>query len=83
MLTERQIEVLQLFANGHNYKGAALALDISPQTIKNHMCDIYSRLGVSGQMQAVMYGAYLGLIDLEQAKAEAAKKAKRADISWG
>ena len=65
MLTPRQTEILQLLANGNSHRQIALNLGISKDTIKNHMHDIGNRLGTQGRVEAIMYAAYLGIIDLE------------------
>lgn len=76
VLTPRQCEILQLLANGFNYKEIGIILEISPHTIKNHMYDIGLRLGTSGHMQAVMYAASLGLVDLAIAQKSVASRVK-------
>ena len=53
-LTARQQAVLGLLASGASNKEIARALDISPATVKNHLEAIFSRLGASNRMQAVM-----------------------------
>lgn len=68
MLTPRQIEILQLLANGYNYKEISAMLGITMHTIKNHMWNIGLRMNTTGQVQSIMYAAHIGLIDLELAQ---------------
>lgn len=52
-LTERQGEVLALMLRGQPNKRIALALDISEQTVKEHVSNILARLGVSNRLDAI------------------------------
>jgi NarL family two-component system response regulator YdfI len=64
MLTGREIEVLQLTAQGLANKQIALALGISEHTVKFHLSSIYVRLGVTSRTEAVRAGARRGLVVL-------------------
>jgi two-component system response regulator DesR len=48
-LTPHQLAVLRLAAEGLSDRTIAKRLAISPQTVRNHLCNIYTRLGVSSQ----------------------------------
>lgn len=63
-LTSREIEVLQLLAQGLANKQIAAALGISEHTVKFHVSSIYSRLGAASRTEAVRLGVRLGLIIL-------------------
>ena len=63
-LTEREIEVLQLTAQGLANKQIALELGISEHTIKFHLSSLYAKLGVSSRTEAVRAGARRGLVVL-------------------
>lgn len=63
-LTEREMEVLELLAEGLANKQIALELEISEHTVKFHVSSIYSKLGATNRTEAVMTGARLGLIVL-------------------
>ena len=52
-LTKREVELLELFAKGESYKGAARILGISPLTIGNHVKSIYRKLAVHSRGEAV------------------------------
>lgn len=54
-LTERELEVLQLLAEGLTNKEIAHALSIQPRTIKFHLDNIYSKLGVSTRTEAAVF----------------------------
>ena len=64
-LSEREIDVLQLLAKGLRRQEIATKLVLSPHTIKSHVRNIYGKLGVNNQMQAVAKARGLGLIDLD------------------
>lgn len=50
-LTFRQEEVLRLVAQGKTSRQIGLELGLSPQTVKNHLSNIYKRLGIPGRTQ--------------------------------
>ncbi|MEN6328612.1 MAG: response regulator transcription factor [Syntrophomonas sp.] len=54
-LTERQIEVLNLVAQGMSYKEIGAALELSARTIKYHMNRIMEILDVENRAQAIAY----------------------------
>jgi len=62
-LSEREIEVLQLIADGISRPEIATRLVLSLNTVKTHARNIYSKLGVNNQMQAVGKARGLGLLD--------------------
>ncbi len=63
-LTDREIEVLQLTAQGLANKQIAARLGISEHTIKFHLSSLYSKLGVSSRTEAVRSGVRHGLVVL-------------------
>jgi DNA-binding NarL/FixJ family response regulator len=64
LLSERQIELLQVIADGQSTKQAARTLGISPKTAHNHLNAIYRRLEAQSLTHAVLGAIRLGLIDL-------------------
>lgn len=62
-LSEREIEVLQLIAEGLTNPEIATRLYLSLNTIKAHTRNIYSKLGVNNRTQAVNQARNLGLLE--------------------
>jgi DNA-binding NarL/FixJ family response regulator len=63
-LTPREVEVLQLLAEGLANKAIARQLDISEHTVKFHVNAIMSKLGAQSRTAAVVRATRLGLIML-------------------
>ncbi|HZS79290.1 MAG TPA: response regulator transcription factor [Ktedonobacteraceae bacterium] len=61
-LTEREIEVLRLIAQGATNREIAEKLIISEGTVKNHISNILSRLGLRDRTQAAIYARENGLL---------------------
>jgi len=64
ILTGREVEVLQLMAQGLANKQIAIRLDISPHTVKFHIASIYTKLNATSRTEAVRLGYQNGLIIL-------------------
>ena len=64
-LTEREITVLRLVADGKTNKEIANALDLSEKTVKNHVRNIFHKLQVYDRTQAAILAIRKGLIELE------------------
>jgi NarL family two-component system response regulator LiaR len=60
-LTPREREVLALIGRGFANKRIALELGIAEKTVKTHVGNVLSKLGVSDRTQAALYAARLGL----------------------
>ena len=52
-LTERETEVLKHLVDGLEYKEIGLKMNISPNTIRNHISNIYKKLHVRSKAQAI------------------------------
>ncbi len=63
-LTAREMEVLQLMAQGLANKQIALKLGISEHTVKFHLSSLYAKLNSTSRTEAVKRGLELGLISL-------------------
>ena len=63
-LTPREIEVLELVAEGLSNKAVAVRLGISDQTVKFHLTSISGKLGAINRTDAVRLGVRRGLITL-------------------
>ena len=61
-LSNREIEVLRLVAEGYSNKEIADKLFVSLNTTKTHLSNIYSKLGVSRRTQAVQKARDIALI---------------------
>jgi DNA-binding NarL/FixJ family response regulator len=63
VLTERETDVLRLLAKGLSNKEIANTLVIGEKTVKTHVSNILSKLGVSSRTQAALHAARIGLVD--------------------
>ncbi|WP_333691749.1 response regulator transcription factor [Chloroflexus sp.] len=61
-LSSRELEVLELVAAGRTNREIASQLDISNQTVKNHISSILRKLAVNDRTQAVVYAMRRGWI---------------------
>jgi NarL family two-component system response regulator LiaR len=66
-LTERETEVLRALARGLSNKEIAVALFITEKTVKTHVSNILSKLGVPSRTRAALYALKIGLVSLEEA----------------
>ena len=60
-LTQRESEVLRQLANGLTNKQIAEALDISYETVKEHVQHILRKIGVTDRTQAAVWAVRKGL----------------------
>ena len=63
-LTPREIEVLELLAEGLPNKAIGVRLKISDQTVKFHVASIIGKLGASNRTEAVRLAVRRGLISM-------------------
>jgi DNA-binding CsgD family transcriptional regulator len=61
-LTERELTMLERLAAGDANKEIARALDISPNTVKTHIANLYQKLEVQRRTQAIQKARELRLI---------------------
>ena len=61
-LTEREVEVLRLLAEGKANKEIAVALGIGEKTVKAHVSSILSKLGMQSRTQAALHAVRIGLV---------------------
>ncbi|WP_309107446.1 response regulator transcription factor [Arthrobacter sp.] len=62
LLTNRQMEVLRLMAEGKDVRSNAKTLGISQNTCRGYVKAIHARLGVHSQLEAVVKARQLGLL---------------------
>lgn len=63
LLPGRKREILGMLAKGLSYDQIGIALDISVNTVRSHVREIYAALEVTSKVEAVMVGLELGLIE--------------------
>ncbi len=63
-LTDREIEILSLVAEGLTNKVVGIKLKISDRTVQGHIARIFEKLQAASRTEAVMHGVSLGLIQL-------------------
>jgi DNA-binding NarL/FixJ family response regulator len=61
-LTDRESEILRLMTGGYSNREIAVALDISEGTVKNHVSNILSKLGVRDRTRAVLKAIQHGYV---------------------
>ena len=61
-LSEREIDVLKLIANGNDNAMIAAELHISPKTVKNHISNILMKLQIDNRIQAAVFAVRSGLV---------------------
>jgi DNA-binding NarL/FixJ family response regulator len=65
LLSKREEEVLQLFADGCSTTEVADRLYISVKTVKNHLASIYQKLDARDRTQAVLRAVRMGIIQID------------------
>ncbi|MEX2224919.1 MAG: response regulator transcription factor [Dehalococcoidia bacterium] len=67
-LSQRELQVLQLAADGLTNRDIAQRLVISEKTAKNHIANIFSKLNVNDRTQAVIQALRMGLVTMSPAE---------------
>lgn len=62
ILTDREVEVLNLVTEGRSSKEVAQKLYLSKRTVDFHLARIYEKLNVSNRVQAIRRATELGLV---------------------
>jgi len=65
-LSQREREIVALVAQGYKNKEIAEKMFISEQTVKNHLHNIFDKLGVSDRLELALYAIHKGLHDPDQ-----------------
>ena len=64
-LTDRELQVLKLVAQGLSNREVAEQLFISENTVKNHVRNILEKLGMQSRVEVVVHALREGLVDLD------------------
>ena len=64
-LTDRELEVIKQVARGKTNEEIAGPLGISIGAVKNHLYDIYSKLGVGSRTEAIVACLRTGILSLD------------------
>ncbi len=67
-LTKRELEILQLVAEGHSNSQLARILWVTEQTVKFHLSNIYRKLDVANRTEASRWAQLHGLLNLAPAE---------------
>jgi DNA-binding NarL/FixJ family response regulator len=65
-LTGRELEILQLIADGCDSRNAASRLHISVRTQRNHVANILRKLGVHSQLQALVLALRYDVVEVHR-----------------
>jgi two-component system response regulator NreC len=63
-LSDRETDVMKLFAKGYSYKEIGIQLHISPRTVETHKNNILSKLGLVSLADMIIYAIRNELIEL-------------------
>jgi DNA-binding NarL/FixJ family response regulator len=61
-LTDRECQILELLAAGHANKEIARTLDVSPNTVKTHIANLFQKLEVERRTQAIQKARELKIL---------------------
>ncbi|WP_298482618.1 LuxR C-terminal-related transcriptional regulator [uncultured Chloroflexus sp.] len=66
-LSEREREILRLVATGATNQQIAIALNISVNTVKVHLRNIFAKIGVESRTEATVYAIRVGVVTVGEA----------------
>jgi DNA-binding CsgD family transcriptional regulator len=61
-VSEREMEVLELVADGKSNKEIAQRLSVSPNTVKTHLANVFGKLGARRRTEAICRARELGIL---------------------
>jgi two-component system nitrate/nitrite response regulator NarL len=62
-LTPREVEIIDKVANGHSNKEVGLAFSIRERTVKHHLTNIFTKIGVSSRLELALFAVNHRLLD--------------------
>jgi two-component system nitrate/nitrite response regulator NarL len=63
-LTPREIEIINKIANGHSNKEVGQAFSIRERTVKHHLTNIFTKIGVSSRLELALFAVNQRLMEL-------------------
>ena len=79
-LSRREVEILKYVAEGNPNKGIAVTLNISQQTVKNHITSIMRKLNANDRTHAVVLAMRSGWINLAENPDQSGEKELSASL---
>ena len=64
-LSPREVDVLRLVAKGMSNKEIGAKLGVVEGTVKIHVANIFSKMGVSDRTEAIVLASQRGIIDID------------------
>lgn len=61
-VSERELQVLELLAEGRSNKEIASRLNVSPNTVKTHVANLFEKLSAKRRTEAILRARELGMI---------------------
>jgi DNA-binding NarL/FixJ family response regulator len=80
-VTDREREVLQLFAFGYTLGDVAQKMIISEKTVKNHLAAVYPKLHARSRTEALVRALCAGIVRLPRDLSELAPTSDRRGVS--
>ena len=65
MLTTREREIVELICRGFNDPAIAKVLDLSPNTIRNHVASLYRKIHVNRRSALVIWAYTSGMVQVD------------------
>ena len=72
-LTRRELQIVAAVVEGSSNKEIAAQFNVSEQTVKNHLSNIFDKVGVFNRLELALYAVYHGLVDSGSGEAQGRK----------